>query len=149
MHAAKVKSAWLAALCLMACPSTLQAGDQPQWGRRHTRNMVSDETGLPDGFDPGKMDPNTGKIDLATTRNVKWVARLGEQACGTPAVAGGEVYLGTCRRHFWVLAAGKELNVISHIRLRGNIAATPVAANGVLYITTYRRLYAVAKTGGR
>jgi outer membrane protein assembly factor BamB len=45
--------------------------------------MTSDETGLPDTFDPG------------TGRNVKWVAPLGSQSYATPIVAGGRVLIGT------------------------------------------------------
>ncbi len=45
--------------------------------------MVSEERGLPDSFDP------------ATGKNVKWVARLGNETHGTPTVAGGRVYIGT------------------------------------------------------
>ncbi len=61
----------------------LHAGDQPQWGERWTRNMVSPERGLPDRF-----DPRTGE-------NVKWVADLGTQTHSTPVVAGGLVLIGT------------------------------------------------------
>jgi outer membrane protein assembly factor BamB len=57
--------------------------------------MVSAERGLPDGFDPGQRDPNTGNIDLDATENVKWVARLGNQTYGSPVVAGGRVFVGT------------------------------------------------------
>jgi len=59
------------------------AADQPQWGQKGTRNMVSSETGLPDSF-----DPKTGK-------NVKWSAALGTQCYSTPVVAGGKVLIGT------------------------------------------------------
>lgn len=59
------------------------AADQPQWGHAWTRNMVSPERGLPDGF-----DPDTGK-------NVRWSAPLGTQTHSTPVVAGGRVYIGT------------------------------------------------------
>ncbi len=45
--------------------------------------MVSDETGLPDSFDP------------QTGRNVKWSVPLGTQSYGTPVVAGGKVLIGT------------------------------------------------------
>ena len=34
-------------------------------------------------------------MDLATTENVKWVARLGSAAFGNPTVAGGKVFIGT------------------------------------------------------
>ena len=58
------------------------AADRPQWGQRFSRNQVSEETGLPAGFDP------------ATGRNVKWQVPLGTQCYSTPVVAGGKVYLG-------------------------------------------------------
>ena len=63
--------------------SWASAADQPQWGERFSRNMVSGETNLPDSF-----DPTTGK-------NVKWVAELGTETHATPIVAGGRVYIGT------------------------------------------------------
>ena len=59
------------------------ADDQPQWGQAWNRNMVSGETGL-----PAEFDPETGK-------NVRWVARLGDESHSTPVVAGGKVYIGT------------------------------------------------------
>lgn len=71
------------------------AADWPQWGGHDGRNMVSSETGLPDSFVPGEKKPSGAGIDLATTRNVKWVARLGSAAYGNPTVAGGRVFAGT------------------------------------------------------
>ncbi len=59
------------------------AGDQPQWGQRLTRNMISAGKGLADRFDP------------ATGKNIKWVAELGTQSFATPIVAGGRVLIGT------------------------------------------------------
>ena len=41
------------------------AADQPQWGERYSRNLVSDERNLPESF-----DPDTGE-------NVRWVFELG------------------------------------------------------------------------
>jgi len=70
-----------AALLLTTSPS--QAEDGPQWGERLTRNMVSDETGLPDRF-----DPETGE-------NVLWSAAIGSKCYSTPVVAGGRVFIGT------------------------------------------------------
>jgi len=63
--------------------SFVYADDQPQWGQRYSRNMVSDETGL-----PGSFDPETGK-------NIKWIAELGTQTYSTPVVSGGRVLIGT------------------------------------------------------
>lgn len=71
------------------------AADWPQWGGQNQRNMASAETGLPDWFDPGKKRPDGSGIDPATTRNVKWTARLGSQTYGNPTVAGGKVFIGT------------------------------------------------------
>ena len=94
-RSANLRWTFLGFFCTVLCPGSAAEEDQPQWGQRHTRNMVSGETGLPDGFDPGKRDPQTGDIDLSTTKNVKWVARLGKQTYGSPVVAGGKVYVGT------------------------------------------------------
>ncbi|NQT03146.1 MAG: PQQ-binding-like beta-propeller repeat protein [Planctomycetes bacterium] len=63
--------------------STVKADDQPQWGRKYSRNMVSDEIGLPETFDP------------ATGKNIKWVVPLGTETYSTPVVSGGRVLIGT------------------------------------------------------
>jgi hypothetical protein len=60
-----------------------RGADQPQWGQRNTRNMVSAETGLPD-----TADPKSGK-------NVKWKVQLGSQTFCTPSVGEGCVLIGT------------------------------------------------------
>ena len=57
--------------------------DQPQWGQRHSRNMVSVEKNLPESFDP------------ATGENIKWSAALGSETYSTPVVAGGNWLIGT------------------------------------------------------
>ena len=69
-------------LCALLIASPLPAADQPRWGERFTRNMVSTETNLPDSFDP------------ATGRNVKWTADLGTESHATPVIAGGRVLIG-------------------------------------------------------
>src|SRR6266849_1440659 len=68
---------------LASSPAAATAADQPQWGQRWSRNMVSDERGLPERF-----DPKTGE-------NIKWSARLGTETHSTPIVAGGRVFIGT------------------------------------------------------
>ena len=70
-------------LVLLMRSAAAWAGDQPQWGERHSRNMVSSETGLPDGFDP------------ITGKNVKWSAPLGTECYSTPVVAAAKVLIGT------------------------------------------------------
>jgi outer membrane protein assembly factor BamB len=59
------------------------ADDQPQWGQRYSRNMVSGETDLSETF------------DAATGKNIKWVVSLGTETYSTPVVAGGKVLIGT------------------------------------------------------
>lgn len=75
-------------IVLMLVPAIMAAGmggaaaDQPQWGVRHTRNMVSFETGLPVHF------------DLDTGANILWTAPL-NGAYGSPIVARGRVFVGS------------------------------------------------------
>lgn len=72
------------------------AEDWPQWGGNDPgRNMYSTATGLPESFEPGKFKPGSEDIDMATTKNVKWVAKLGSQTYGNPVVANGKVFVGT------------------------------------------------------
>lgn len=61
----------------------VRAGDQPQWGFGFTRNQVSEEKNLPDGF------------DLESRKNVRWSIRLGTETYSTPVVAAGRVFVGT------------------------------------------------------
>ena len=83
------------ALLLILPPVGARAGDWPQWGGTDNRNLVSNETGLADSFEPGKKDPSGGGIDMATTKNVKWVAKLGTFAYGNPTISNGKVFVGT------------------------------------------------------
>src|SRR6266446_10707609 len=55
----------------------------PMWGGTPDRNMVSPMKGLPTSW------------DVASKKNVKWVAQLGSQSYGNPVIAGGQVYAGT------------------------------------------------------
>jgi len=71
------------------------AADRPQWGEAWSRNNISPEVGLPDWFDPGKVSSATGEVDLGTTANVRWVARLGTVTYATPIIAEGKVFQGT------------------------------------------------------
>ena len=71
------------ALALAGLAQSALAADQPQWGQAWSRNMASNERGLPSAFDP------------QSGRNVKWCARLGTETHATPVVAGGRVFIGT------------------------------------------------------
>lgn len=86
------------ALCLastLSLVSLTHAADWPTWGGTPDRNMISEEKGLPIEIEPGKKKPGSDEIDLATTKNVAWVAKLGGQSYGTPSIAGGRVVVGT------------------------------------------------------
>src|SRR3954468_32017 len=72
----------LASFCLLVA-SDPGGGDWPMWGGTPDRNMVSSMKGLPTTW------------DVKAKKNIKWVAELGSQAYGNPAVAGGMVYVGT------------------------------------------------------
>ncbi|MBD3293293.1 MAG: PQQ-binding-like beta-propeller repeat protein, partial [Armatimonadia bacterium] len=65
----------------------------PQWGGTLSRNMVSEETGLPSSFTLGERD-STGAWRTPPV-NMKWSADLGTQTYGTPTVAEGRVMVGT------------------------------------------------------
>lgn len=85
-------AATVAALAL----ATTHAGDWPAWGGPDkARNMYSGEKNLPERFEPGKFKKGTEEVDMATTKNVKWVAKLGSQSYGNVTVAGGKVFVGT------------------------------------------------------
>ncbi len=91
----KSPSSSLIAAALVAVGFVAPATDWPQWGGTAHRNMYSPAKGLPDRFDPGKFKAGTEDVDLATTKNVKWVARLGTQSYGNATIANGRVYVGT------------------------------------------------------
>jgi len=57
--------------------------------------MVSDEKNLPISADAGKAKDDGGPTDPATTKNVKWVAKLGSASYGNCTVAAGRVFVGT------------------------------------------------------
>jgi len=85
----------LSALCLAAASTAAMGADWPEWGGRDQRNMVSDEKNIADHFDPGKKKPGSEEIDMATTKNVKWVVKLGSQTYGGVVIGGGRVLIGT------------------------------------------------------
>jgi outer membrane protein assembly factor BamB len=69
----------------IACAALVMAagGNVAMFGNGPSRNMVSDETGLP------------AKWDVESGLNVKWSAELGSQSYAGPIVSGGKVFVGT------------------------------------------------------
>jgi outer membrane protein assembly factor BamB len=78
----------------LAAPA-LSAADWPMWGNTPTRNMVGTATGIPNDIVAGKFLPKTETVDPKSTKNIRWVAKLGSQSYGSPVVAGGRAYVGT------------------------------------------------------
>ena len=93
-HLGRLLCLGTAALTVLTAVPT-NAEDWPQWGRTQGRNMYSPAKGLPVEFNAGKFKQGTDNVDLATTKNVKWVAKLGSQSYGNVTVAGGKVFVGT------------------------------------------------------
>jgi len=81
-------------------------------------------------------------VDIQTGQAC-WVHDAGHEIWSSTLVADGKVYVGTRRGDFWVLAAGRELKVLSSLRLDDAVISTPVAANGILYVGTMPRLFAL------
>jgi len=63
-------------------------------------------------------------------------------------VADGKVYTGTRRGDFWILATGREKNVLGHVKLDSAYSGM-IIANRTLYIATMKMLYAVKKGATR
>ncbi len=155
--------AWtcLSLACLIAWSPPATAADQPQWGQLHSRNMVSDEKGLPEWFDPGQRGAFTGEIDLSTTKNVKWVAQLGRQTHGTPVVAEGRVLVGTNNEvprdeqfrkdagvlmcfdeqtgeFLWQLVVPKRFEIKNSDWYYIGLCSSPVVESGLAYVVSNR-----------
>jgi len=82
--------------CIAALTLKATAEDWPSWGGNDPgRNMYSPAKGFPAEFNPGKFKPNSEEVDMATTRNVQWIAKLGSQTYGNPVIANGRLFVGT------------------------------------------------------
>lgn len=84
---------WTAGLVLIC--ASVSAQDWVRWGNTKSRNMVGQAKNIPTAIKPGEIDPKTEVVNMKTTRNVKWVAKLGSQSYGNPTVADGRIYVGT------------------------------------------------------
>jgi outer membrane protein assembly factor BamB len=80
----------------------------------------------------------------AETGDVYWVHDTDAGAWSSTLVADGKIYLPTVK-HLWVLAAGREKNVLSQINLGAPMYASPVVADNTLYIGSRTYLWAVHK----
>ena len=76
--------------------------DWPQWGGTSARNNVPLAEGIPDEWEVGNFNYETGEWDPTGAKNIKWVARLGSQTYGNPVVADGRVFVGTNNSGGWL-----------------------------------------------
>jgi outer membrane protein assembly factor BamB len=90
-----IKSLPLVIAALLGAGAITYAADWPMWGGNNARNMYSPAKNLPAQFTPGKFKPGTEQVDMATTKNVKWIAKLGSQSYGNVVVTQGKVLIGT------------------------------------------------------
>ncbi len=95
MQRFRISSSVLVVLFCLMLTSDVHGADWPRWCGHDDGNMVCSETNLPESFVPGRKDPKGSTINMATTKNVKWVAKLGSNAYGNTTVADGRVYVGT------------------------------------------------------
>jgi outer membrane protein assembly factor BamB len=79
----------------------------------------------------------------AETGKPYWTHETNGEIWASTLVADDKVYVGTRRRDFLIMAAGRDKKVLCQVKLDSPIAGSAVAANGVVYIPTMKTLYAV------
>lgn len=84
----------------------------------------------------------------AETGEEYWVHDTKGHIWASPLVADGKVYIGNEDGYMTILAAGRELNLITEIDMKAPIYSSAVAANNTLYVATHTHLFAIAKPGG-
>ena len=84
-----------AGVLLVLVVGAVRANDWPEWCGQASRNMAAKgDQSLPDSADCA-AENDAGEIDLLSTKNVKWVAKLGRRTTGAPVVSRGRVFIGT------------------------------------------------------
>ncbi|MDD4870600.1 MAG: PQQ-binding-like beta-propeller repeat protein [Kiritimatiellae bacterium] len=79
----------------VAGASMVSAKDWPEWCGQASRNMaVKSDQKLPDSVDCN-VESDASEVNLQSTKNVKWVARIGRRTTGSPVVSQGRVFIGT------------------------------------------------------
>lgn len=83
------------AVLLATAAGAVSGKDWPEWCGQPSRNMAAESAQpLPDWADCG-AENEAGEVDLPSTKNVKWSARLGRLTTGSPVVSQGRVFIGT------------------------------------------------------
>ena len=73
---------------------------------------------------------------------LQWIYESSNRTIASTLVADGKIFMPT-EKYLHVLAAGKEMKLLSRISLGNQSWITPVAANGTLYIASRNYLWAV------
>lgn len=85
------------------------------------------------------LDAETGKC--------LWVYQTKAETWGGPLVADGKLYFGT-QKEFFIMAAGREPEVLFRVRLGSPVYSTPIVADRTVYIASQQYLWAVQKGAG-
>ena len=108
-----------ALLVLVGGASLADEAKFTMYGNTQSRNMVSDEKGLPE------------KWDVETGLNLKWKYRLGSQAYAGPVVFGGKVFVGTNNQQEYNPKLKGD---------RGNIMAFDIETGELLWQSAHAKL---------
>ena len=76
--------------------------DWNQWGGTPQRNNVPIGFNIPTDWKIGDFDLRTGEWKKDTSKNIKWVGKLGSQTYGNPVVANGKAFVGTNNSGGWI-----------------------------------------------
>ncbi len=76
-------------------PAPPVSGDWPQWGGSSLRNNTPQARNIPKIWNAGELDWQTGLWKGDEAEGIKWVAKLGSNAYGSPVIAGGKVFVAT------------------------------------------------------
>ncbi|MBN2506245.1 MAG: PQQ-binding-like beta-propeller repeat protein [Verrucomicrobia bacterium] len=131
----------------LVCVDATKTGDITGSG------LVWDFKGLQRSMSTVSIDPATGLLFVADfsgyvrcleadTGRVHWTHDMKAHVWGSTLVADGRAYVGDEDGDFVVLAATRDLKVLSEVNLDAPVYSTPVAANGVLYVGSQTHLFA-------
>ncbi len=81
----------------------------------------------------------------AKTGDVVWTERLGGNFSSSPLYADGRIYVGNREGVTFVLAPGREFQVLAKNTLDGEIFASPAALDDALYLRTDKALYCIGQ----
>ncbi len=140
---------WGKKLAWLKCVDATKKGDITNTGEIWTYPLEQHSVSTPAISDGLVYVTDCGKkLHCVDVENGKpyWTHQLQMDSWSSALVADKKVYVGSRGGDFWILEAGKKLNVLDSIKLDGPIHSTPVAANGVLYISTINRLYAIKRS---